>query len=174
MNEVEPNPAHEALAKLESEIDDLTLITQNVDDLHERGGSNTVIHMHGRLQTLRCESSGQIEHRMADSDLNDDFVNCNCCAEPSRMRPDIVWFGEIPMEMEQIYSAVESCDVFIVVGSSGHVYPAAGMVHVARSIGAHTILVNYEMPANGEDFDEVHLGKAGEVLPSLVESWLTK
>ena len=130
MNEVEPNPAHEALAKLESEIDDFTLITQNVDDLHERGGSNTVIHMHGRLQTLRCESSGQIEHRMADSDLNDDFVTCNCCAEPSRMRPDIVWFGEIPMEMEQIYSAVESCDVFIVVGSSGHVYPAAGMVHV--------------------------------------------
>ena len=173
MKEVEPNPAHESLAKLESEIKDFTLITQNVDDLHERGGSNTVIHMHGRLQTLRCESSGQIEHRMADSDLNDDFVTCNCCAEPSRMRPDIVWFGEIPMEMEQIYSAVESCDVFIVVGSSGHVYPAAGMVNVARSIGAHTILVNYEMPANGEDFDEVHLGKAGEILPDLVESWLT-
>ena len=174
MKEVEPNPAHESLAKLESEIKDFTLITQNVDDLHERGGSNTVIHMHGRLQTLRCESSGQIEHRMADSDLNDDFVNCNFCAEPSRMRPDIVWFGEIPMEMEHIYSAVESCDVFIVVGSSGHVYPAAGMVHVARSVGAHTILVNYEMPANGEDFDEVHPGKAGEVLPSLVESWLTE
>ena len=100
MKEVEPNPAHESLAKLESEIKDFTLITQNVDDLHERGGSNSVIHMHGRLQTLRCESSGQIEHRMADSDLNDDFVNCNCCAEPSRMRPDIVWFGEMPMEME--------------------------------------------------------------------------
>ena len=90
------------------------------------------------------------------------------------MRPDIVWFGEIPVQMEEIYSAVESCDVFIVVGSSGHVYPAAGMVHVARSIGAHTILVNYEMPANGEDFDEVHLGKAGEILPELVEKWLAE
>ena len=174
MNEVEPNPAHEALAKLESEIDDLTLITQNVDDLHERGGSNSVIHMHGRLQTLRCETSKRIEHRMSDSDLNDDFVYCNCCADPSRMRPDIVWFGEMPMQMEEIYSAVESCDVFIVVGSSGHVYPAAGMVHVARSIGAHTILVNYEMPANGEDFDEVQLGKAGEILPDLVENWLAE
>ncbi len=174
MNQVEPNLAHQALAKLESNLEKFTLITQNVDDLHERGGSNTVIHMHGRLQMLRCESSGQIERRMADSDLIDVFVTCNCCADPSRMRPDIVWFGEMPMEMEEIYSAVESCDVFIVVGSSGHVYPAAGMVHVARSIGAHTILVNYEMPANGDDFDEVHLGKAGEILPDLVESWLTE
>ena len=172
MNEVEPNPAHEALAKLEAQLNGFTLITQNVDDLHERGGSSSVIHMHGRLQTLRCEKSGQIEHRMDDSDLNDEYAFCNCCAEPSRMRPDIVWFGEIPMEMEEIYAAVESCDVFIVVGSSGHVYPAAGMVYVARSIGAHTILVNYEMPVNGDDFDEVHLGKAGEILPDLVDSWL--
>ncbi len=172
MNEVEPNPAHEALAKLESEFDDFTLITQNVDDLHERGGSKSVIHMHGRLETLRCEKSGQIENRMDDSDLKDEYAFCNCCAEPSRMRPDIVWFGEMPMHMEEIYAAVESCDVFIVVGSSGHVYPAAGMVNIARSIGAHTILVNYEMPVNGYDFDEVHLGKAGEILPELVESWL--
>ncbi len=174
MNEVEPNPAHEALAKLESELNEFTLVTQNVDDLHERGGSSNVIHMHGRLQTLRCETSGQIEHRMDDSDLKDEYAFCNCCAEPSRMRPDIVWFGEIPMQMEEIYAAVESSDVFIVVGSSGHVYPAAGMVHVAKSSGAHTILVNYEMPLNGLDFDEVHLGKAGEILPDLVESWLTE
>ena len=174
MNEVEPNPAHEALARLESELNEFTLVTQNVDDLHERGGSSNVIHMHGRLQTLRCETSGQIEHRMDDSDLKDEYAFCNCCAEPSRMRPDIVWFGEIPMQMEEIYAAVESSDVFIVVGSSGHVYPAAGMVHVAKSSGAHTILVNYEMPLNGLDFDEVHLGKAGEILPDLVESWLTE
>jgi NAD-dependent deacetylase len=174
MNEVEPNPAHEALAKLESELDEFTLITQNVDDLHERGGSKSVIHMHGRLQTLRCETSGQIEHRMDGSDLEDEYAFCNCCAEPSRMRPDIVWFGEMPMHMEEIYTAVESCDVFIVVGSSGHVYPAAGMVHIARSVGAHAILVNYEMPVNGDDFDEVHLGKAGELLPDLVETWLAE
>ena len=174
MNEVEPNPAHEALAKLESELDGFTLITQNVDDLHERGGSKSVIHMHGRLETLRCEKSGQIENRMDDSDLKDEYAFCNCCTEPSRMRPDIVWFGEMPMHMEEIYAAVESCDVFVVVGSSGHVYPAAGMVNIARSSGAHTILVNYEMPVNGYDFDEVHLGKAGELLPELVESWLAE
>ena len=172
MSEVEPNPAHLALAKLEAELEDYTLITQNVDDLHERGGSKSVIHMHGRLETLRCEKSQQIEHRMDDSDLDDEYVYCNCCSEQSRMRPDIVWFGETPMQMEEIYEAVESCDVFIVVGSSGHVYPAAGMVHVAKSSGAHTILVNYEMPLNGGDFDEVHLGKAGEILPDLVETWL--
>ena len=173
MKEVEPNPAHKALAKLEAEIDDFTLITQNVDDLHERGGSEVVIHMHGRLQTLRCEKSKQIELRMSEPDLLDGYVYCNCCAQPSRMRPDIVWFGEMPMRMEDIYSSVESCDIFIVVGSSGHVYPAAGMVHVARSFGAHTILVNYEMPANGNDFDEIHLGKAGEILPDLVETWIS-
>ena len=172
MIDVGPNPAHLALAKLESELNHFTLITQNVDDLHERGGSNSVIHMHGRLQTLRCEKTQRIEHRMDDSDLVDDYVYCNCCAKESRMRPDIVWFGERPMHMEEIYQTVELCDVFIVVGSSGHVYPAAGMVHVAKSTGAHTILVNYEMPVNGGDFDEVHLGKAGEILPDLIKTWL--
>ena len=95
MSEVGPNPAHEALAKLESELDDFTLITQNVDDLHERGGNHSIIHMHGRLETLRCEKSGQIEVRMADEDLVDDFLSCNCCAESSRVRPDIVWLSLI-------------------------------------------------------------------------------
>ena len=174
MKEVGPNPAHEALARLESELDDFTLITQNVDDLHERGGSLSIIHMHGRLETLRCEKSGQIEVRMADEALVDDFLSCNCCAESSRVRPDIVWFGEMPMQMDEIYDAIGSCDVFIVVGSSGHVYPAAGLASAARSAGAQTILVNYEMPINGYDFDEVHLGKAGEILPKLVEKWLAE
>tara|TARA_B100001123_G_C15076137_1_gene933725 strand:- start:123 stop:833 length:711 start_codon:yes stop_codon:yes gene_type:complete len=171
--DVEPNPAHIAIAKMESEIESFTLITQNVDDLHERGGSNSVIHMHGRLQTLRCEESGAAEHRMENPDLIDEFVYCNCCFEPSRMRPDIVWFGEIPMHMEEIYQSVETCEVFIVVGSSGHVYPAAGLVNVANSFGAHTILVNYEMPVNASDFDEIHIGKAGEILPDLTDKWLT-
>ena len=173
MNEVDPNPAHEAIAKLESELDDFTLITQNVDDLHERGGSHSVIHMHGRLETLRCEKSGQIEERMSDEDLVDDFLSCNCCVEAERVRPDIVWFGEMPMFMREIYEAVDNCDVFIVVGSSGHVYPAAGLVNVANSFGAHTILVNYEMPVNASDFDEIHIGKAGEILPDLTDKWLT-
>ena len=87
------------------------------------------------------------------------------------MRPDIVWFGEIPMEMDVIYREVEKCDVFIVIGSSGHVYPAAGLVNLANSNDAHTILVNLELPINGGDFDEAHIGKAGEILPDLVENW---
>jgi NAD-dependent deacetylase len=174
MKEVEPNPAHEALAKLEVELDEITLVTQNVDDLHERGGSRSVVHMHGRLETLRCEKSEQIEKRITDEDLVDDFLFCNCCAVASRVRPDIVWFGEMPMQMEEIYDAVYSCDIFIVIGSSGHVYPAAGLAAAARSACAQTILINYEMPINGYDFDEVHLGMAGEILPGLVETWLAE
>lgn len=169
--EVGPNPAHFALAQLESKTESFTLITQNVDDLHERGGSESVIHMHGRLQTLRCETTGLSEVRMGENDLGGDFVSCNCCDASSRMRPDIVWFGEIPMEMDVIYREVENCDVFIVIGSSGHVYPAAGLVNLANSNDAHTILVNFELPINGGDFDEVHIGKAGEILPDLVENW---
>ena len=169
--EVVPNPAHFALAQLESKTESFTLITQNVDDLHERGGSESVIHMHGRLQTLRCEATGLSEVRMGEHDLGGDFVLCNCCAVSSRMRPDIVWFGEVPMEMDVIYREVANCDVFIVIGSSGHVYPAAGLVNLANSNDAHTILVNLELPINGGDFDEAHIGKAGEILPDLVEIW---
>ena len=169
--EVEPNPAHLALAEMESKAERFTLVTQNVDDLHERGGSSSVIHMHGRLGSLRCEETGRSEVRMGDGDLGEGFVTCRCCASGSRMRPDIVWFGEIPMEMDTIYREVESCDVFIVVGSSGHVYPAAGLVNLANSCGARSILVNFELPINGRDFDEVHIGKAGELLPGLVGTW---
>ena len=169
--DVDPNPAHLALADLESRIGSLTLITQNVDDLHERGGSTEVIHMHGSLRSLRCERSGRSETRMDKQDLGKEYVLCGCCSKPSRMRPDIVWFGEIPMGMEAIYRDVEGSEVFIVVGSSGHVYPAAGLVKLANSHGAHTILVNYELPINGGDFDEIHIGRAGEILPGLVKDW---
>lgn len=172
MNEVEPNPAHRALARLQSENETTFLITQNVDDLHERGGSENVHHMHGQLLTLRCEVSGRSEHRMEAASLGDEFVTCTCCSTPHRMRPDVVWFGEMPLGMERIYDAVSNCDVFVVVGSSGHVYPAAGLVEAAKQAGAQTILVNAEAPANVEFFDEVHLGAAGGLLPDLVESWL--
>ena len=172
--EVKPNPAHYALAKLEEGVNEFTLITQNVDDLHERGGSSNVIHMHGTLRTLRCEVSQKHEERMKEEDLVNDFLFCTCCAEPNRVRPDIVWFGEMPMYLEEIYEAVEHCDFFIVIGSSGHVYPAADLVNVARSCSAKTILINFESPANAFAFDEIHLGKAGEILPDLVNSWLEK
>ena len=165
LSEVKPNPAHTALATLENGLEDMVLITQNVDDLHERGGSHDVIHMHGQLQTLRCERSGRSEPRMEEADLVDEFLTCSCCVEQARLRPDIVWFGEMPMHMESIYRAVDACEVFIVVGSSGHVYPAADLVHIARANGARTVLVNAEAPMNVEAFDEVHLGKAGKSFP---------
>jgi len=168
--EVKPNAAHQALATFATKIDHFTLITQNVDDLHERVGNENTIHMHGRLKTLRCEQSGHSEIRMNDADFCDEFLYCQCCATPQRVRPDIVWFGEMPMQMEEIYSAVENSDLFIVVGSSGHVYPAAGLVNVANAAGATTILVNLEAPINAGDFDEVHLGKAGELLPGILEA----
>ena len=172
--EVKPNPAHIALTKLEEGVRKFTLITQNVDDLHERGGSSNVIHMHGRLRTLRCEVSQKHEERMDVNDLVNDFLFCTCCAEPNLVRPDIVWFGEMPMHLDEIYEAVEKCDFFIVIGSSGHVYPAAGLVNVARSCNAKTILINFDSPANASEFDEIHLGKAGEILPDLVNTWLNE
>ena len=168
--EVAPNAAHKALATFAAKREHFTLITQNVDDLHERAGNTNTIHMHGRLKTLRCEQSGRSEVRMAESDLADDFLVCQCCVTPQRLRPDIVWFGEMPMQMEEIYAAVEQSDLFIVVGSSGHVYPAAGLVNIAHQAGARTVLVNLEAPLNADAFDEVHLGKAGELLPVLLEA----
>lgn len=168
--EVEPNAAHLALADFASKEEHFTLITQNVDDLHERAGNTNTIHMHGRLKTLRCEQTGRNEVRIEDADLGDEFLFCQCCATPQRLRPDIVWFGEMPMQMEEIYAAVEESDLFIVVGSSGHVYPAAGLVNIAHQAGARTVLVNLEAPVNAYAFDEVHLGKAGEILPGLLES----
>jgi len=174
LREVKPNHAHEALARLADEVNEMTLITQNVDDLHERGGSRQVIHMHGQLVTLRCQGSGRSEIRMEPGDFGDEFLSCSCCATPQRLRPDIVWFGETPMHMETIYRAVDACDVFVVVGSSGHVYPAADLVRIARANGAHTVLVNAEAPINIDSFDEVHIGKAGVVLPDLVEAWLSE
>jgi NAD-dependent deacetylase len=131
-----------------------------------------VIHMHGRLNTLRCEQTNRNEIRMSEDDLQNEFLSCTCCSEPSRLRPDIVWFGETPMEMPTIYAALEKCEVFIVVGSSGHVYPAAGMVNIAKMIGAKTILVNLDEPLNAYDFDESHYGKAGELLPKLLQTWM--
>ena len=170
--EVQPNGAHLALVLLQKNMKQFTLITQNVDDLHERGGSSDVIHMHGELRTLRCEASQRSEVRMQASDLTDDVSLCSCCANPVRMRPDIVWFGEIPMHMEAILNAVETCEVFIVVGSSGHVYPAAGLVDQANNAGARTVLVNLEAPINASAFDEILLGPAGELLPQLVDRLL--
>ena len=174
--DVEPNAAHHALVRLEREGPEVLLITQNVDDLHQRAGSVSLLPMHGQLRMLRCEQSGQTEERMAETDLDlDSFVECRCCVAPSRMRPDIVWFGEIPLGMDRISSAIDALrqgDLCLVVGTSGHVHPAAGIASSARRAGARTVLVILSAPLNVEDFDEVHLAPAGQVLPDLVERWL--
>ena len=164
--ECTPNPAHLALAKLEEAIGDrLFLCTQNVDPLHERAGSRAVVHMHGELLKSRCESCDRPPFDDARSYLSREAIPR--CACGGRVRPHIVWFGEIPMEMARIEEALGRSTLFVTVGSSGAVYPAAAFVRAARARGARTIYVGPEEPDNAEAFDECRLGKAGEVLPGL-------
>ena len=170
---VEPNSAHEALASLENYLNEFLLITQNVDDLHSRAGSIKLIHMHGELRKLRCEMCGQIIDAMQDEHLQDEYVGCNQCSN-NRLRPHIVWFHEMPFRMNEIYDAVDECDVFIAIGTSGHVYPAAGLLSVAKDVGAYCIGINLDPPENVRLFDEFHQGLAGELLPTLVSKWISK
>ena len=170
---VEPNSAHEALASLENYLNEFLLITQNVDDLHSRAGSIKLIHMHGELRKLRCEMCGQIIDAMQDEHLQDEYVGCNQCSN-NRLRPHIVWFHEMPFKMNEIHDAVVECDVFIAIGTSGHVYPAAGLLSVAKDVGAYCIGINLDPPENVRLFDEFHQGLAGELLPTLVSKWISK
>jgi NAD-dependent deacetylase len=164
--EIKPNPAHRALARLESIIgDSLTLVTQNVDDLHERGGSQRVIHMHGELLRMRCDACGHSVEQRGDFFPTDSCVQCNIVGQ---LRPDVVWFGEMPRHMSPIMAALEQCDTFIAVGTSGNVYPAAGFVELARRSGAHAIEVNPEPTPQPNDFSEHRSGPAGALLPLLV------
>ena len=170
--DVVPNPAHDALVELERFLGDgLLLVTQNVDDLHSRSGSQNLIHMHGELRKLRCEECGEILVAMDDVHLEDKYVDCSKCGV-ERMRPHIVWFHEMPLKMREIEMAVADCDVFIAIGTSGHVYPAAGFLGLAQACGAHCIGINLDPPQNVDLFDEFHQGKAGELLPDLVNSWV--
>lgn len=167
-SECRPNPAHVALAKLERALGDrLFLCTQNVDPLHERAGSTRVLHMHGELFRSRCEAC-------AAPDFADDATYFSAraiprCACGGRIRPHIVWFGEVPFGLDAIADALDACDVFVTIGSSGVVYPAAGFVRRVRSRGAEVraIYVGPEEPENASAFDECRLGKAGEVVPAL-------
>ena len=169
-DEVAPNPAHMALAALEQKFNGrVLLVTQNIDDLHERGGSHNVIHMHGELLKMFCCLSGKrVEIR---GEINGE-TTCECCQKTGTLRPDIVWFGEIPYRMHEISMALESCDLFLSIGTSGNVYPAAGFVSVANQVGAKTVEINLEASTVGSQFTESLYGKAGEVLPSYVEMLL--
>tara|TARA_B100000614_G_C14544441_1_gene491552 strand:- start:392 stop:1102 length:711 start_codon:yes stop_codon:yes gene_type:complete len=168
---VNPNPAHKALVSLESYLHEFLLITQNVDDLHSRAGSKKLIHIHGELRKLRCEMCGEIVNAMDGEHLQDQYVECVQC-ENKRLRPHIVWFGEMPFKMNEIYHAVGECDVFIAIGTSGHVYPAAGLLSIAKDVGAHCIGINLDPPENVVLFDEFHQGQAGELVPVLVSEWM--
>lgn len=170
-NDIQPNAAHIALGKLEAELDgQVTVITQNIDNLHERGGTNHIIHMHGELLKARCSESSQVVEHKDDIETGE---LCHCCQIPSQMRPHIVWFGEMPLRMGEIYAALEEADLFISIGTSGVVYPAAGFVHDARMHGAHTIEINLEPSAVDTEFEEKRYGKASVIVPQLVEELLS-
>jgi NAD-dependent deacetylase len=163
----EPNVAHKALAELERRMEDrFYLCTQNVDDLHERGGSRRIHHMHGMLfqsRCVRCDDTFGDEAAYEDANA---MPRCNRCG--GAVRPHIVWFGEVPLKMDEIYKELERATALLVVGTSGSVYPAAGFVGVARANGARTLYVGPERPLNAASFDEIRLGSATEVMPKLL------
>ena len=165
----EPNVAHRALAELEAKLGErFFLCTQNVDDLHERAGSRRLVHMHGELAKSRCEREcgrPPVEDRAIYRNM-DEVGRCAC---GGRLRPHIVFFGEIPLEMERIQREIGKATLMVVVGTSGAVYPAASFVHWARQGGARTVYIGPEEPLNAAAFTYVVEGKAGEVMPGLFE-----
>ncbi|MFM1398617.1 Sir2 family NAD+-dependent deacetylase [Yersinia enterocolitica] len=170
-SDIAPNAAHFALADLEAVLgDNFVLVTQNIDNLHERAGSKRVIHMHGELLKVRCTQSGQVLDWPGDLSADE---RCHCCQFPSPLRPQIVWFGEMPMGMDEIYQALAEADFFISIGTSGHVYPAAGFVHESSLHGAHTVELNLEPSQVESQFDEKHYGLSSKVVPEYVREFLT-
>lgn len=165
---VQPNPAHLALARLEQAWPgDFLLVTQNVDDLHERAGSRNLVHMHGELRKVRCLRCREVMGWDHDTST---LSVCPRCGRSGGLRPHVVWFGEIPLEMERIQAALEGCGAFLAVGTSGNVYPAAGFVDLAA--GAHTVELNLERSLVSSRFRESRLGPASVTVPALVEAWL--
>jgi NAD-dependent deacetylase len=167
---VMPNTAHDALARLDAHwTGNLLLVTQNVDDLHERAGSKRLIHMHGELTKgwcLACDDRFEWAGRMGEG------ASCPNCRIVGQVRPDIVWFGEMPYAMERIDEALQRCDLFVSIGTSGAVYPAAGYVQTARYCGAKTLEINLEPSLGSYFFDESRTGHAGELVPAWVEEVL--
>lgn len=160
-----PNPAHMALGRLDADWDgDLLIVTQNIDDLHERGGARRVLHMHGEGLSVWCQSC-DARHRWT-STLRDG-PPCPACGQVA-MRPDIVWFGEMPYRMPEIFGAIARADLFVSIGTSGAVYPAAGFVQEARRGGARTLELNLEESLGSRNFHETRLGPASELVPAWV------
>jgi NAD-dependent deacetylase len=171
LRQAAPNPAHFALARLEQAVTanggGMMLVTQNVDNLHEKAGSKTITHMHGELTSVMCSACGT--RGKWEDDLGTE-TECWRCGVAGALRPDVVWFGEVPYHMDEIYDRIASCDLFASVGTSGEVYPAAGFVYEAKMAGAHTIELNLEPSANAGMFGEGRYGPATQV----VDEWVTQ
>lgn len=167
---VKPNAAHKALARLEAEFaGEVLTVTQNIDPLHEWAGTKNLIHMHGEILNALCAHCGFKEARQEDLTVD---LACGACHRAGGMRPDVVWFGEMPYRMEEIYAALGACDLFISIGTSGNVYPAAGFVAEARARRVHTVELNLEPSEGISMFAEAIHGKASEVVPAYVERLL--
>ncbi|MBO6782646.1 MAG: NAD-dependent deacylase [Alphaproteobacteria bacterium] len=163
---VEPNAAHAALGELEAFWPGgVTVVTQNIDDLHERGGSKNLIHMHGELSRTRCNDCGAIVDGLGDLDPG---MTCDNCSAVGTLRPHVVWFGEMPLEMDRILAALADCGLFMSIGTSGNVYPAAGFVQEARAHGAATVELNLEESLGASAFHEARYGPATEVVTGFV------
>jgi len=170
LKEVEPNAAHAALARLDAEWPGaLLIVTQNVDDLHERAGAKRVLHMHGELKSAWCLACG--ERSRWEDDLSG-TPSCPRCGRAGHLRPDIVWFGEMPYGMERIDAALMDADLFVSIGTSGAVYPAAGYVQTARYRGARTLEMNLEPSQGSIFFHESRTGRASELVPAWVDEML--
>lgn len=167
MRAANPNHAHEALARLAS-TGQVMLVTQNIDDLLERAGAAGVVHMHGELSRALCHACG---HRWDAPDAMSPLDACPRCAAKAT-RPDVVWFGEIPYHMERIEAALAVCEIFVSIGTSGSVYPAAGFVAQAKAYGARTLDLNLEATNTASVFDETRLGPATQIVPAWVDEWL--
>lgn len=166
-----PNAAHEALARLDREWpEELLIVTQNVDDLHERAGAVRMLHMHGALRSALCAACGA---RFEWADALPPGTPCPACAAP-RLRPDIVFFGEIPYRMDRIEAALARADLFVSIGTSGAVYPAAGFVRMASAFGAQTLELNLDRSEGSGWFDESRLGPASRLVPAWVEQMLSR
>ena len=169
---VQPNAAHEALARLERKWEgDVLLVTQNIDDLHDRAGSKNLIHMHGELLKGLCLACERTSDWRQDMDLES---LCPICGTKGQMRVNVVWFGEMPLQMQRIFSALTQCDLFVSIGTSGNVYPAAGFVQDAREAGARTLELNLEPSSGASLFDEARHGPASEIVPAFVSELLER
>lgn len=164
-----PNAAHEALARLEAARPGALIVTQNVDDLHERAGARRVAHMHGELLKQLCAACG--DRRPCPGDLSVTAA-CPACGAAA-LRPDVVWFGETPYHMERIWEALRAADLFVAIGTSGAVYPAAAFAQDAGRAGARTLELNLEPSENASDFDAARYGRATEIVPAWVDEVLS-